>query len=221
MVDVVDGVAGIVIAYLLGSFPSAYVVTRLLIGKDIRKLGGGNVGARNVYEHVGLIPAIVVGVLDVAKGAGAVAIASIALLNAREWVLAAGLAVVIGHIWPVFLKFKGGNGIATSLGVLALLLTRELLVALIITFIILAFTRNPILSVNISLIVTMPIATFLIKTPWQPYLIFILILIAILVINFLPTARAALATAGSKEKLTADLLRIDQKKTGNNKKKKK
>ena len=131
--EVVAGIIGVIIAYLLGSIPSAYLITRLRMGKDIRQLGGGNVGARNVFVEVGRGVGIAVGIFDVAKGAAAVAIAAGLLGAPPLFVLAAGLAVIAGHIWSVYLKFTGGNGLATTIGVLSLLMTRELLIVLAIT----------------------------------------------------------------------------------------
>ena len=94
----VNGFIALIIAYLLGSIPAAYIVTRLATGKDIRQLGGGNVGARNVFREVGRGAGIAVGIFDVGKGAAAVAIAHW-LLDAPElFVLGAGLVVVAGHI---------------------------------------------------------------------------------------------------------------------------
>ena len=207
----VNGVIALIIAYLLGSIPSAYIITRLKTGKDIRKLGGGNVGARNVYHEVGLGAAIVVGIFDVAKGAGAVAVARLLLDAPDFFVLGAGLAVVAGHIWSVYLKFTGGNGIATTIGVLSFLMTRELLIALAITILLTVVTRNPILSVNISLI-SVPISAGFLRDPWPPYVVFSTALAILLVLHFIPTARAALAKAGSREKFAAELLRIDKAK---------
>lgn len=208
-----DQIGAVVIAYLLGSFPSGYLVTRIFIKKDIRKLGSGNVGTNNVYKQVGLVAAIIVFIIDVLKGAGAVAIAAIALLNPTEWVMASGIAVIVGHIWPVFLKFKGGNGVATSLGVFTFIMTRELIIAVAVVLLIMTITRNPILSTNISLAITMPISAFIIRgDDWPTYVVFTLIITVIMVINFIPTARAAITSAGSRANLTADLLRINQKK---------
>jgi glycerol-3-phosphate acyltransferase PlsY len=217
------GVISVVIAYLLGSIPTAYIITRFGYGKDIRKLGGGNVGTHNVYVNVGKLPGIIVGIIDVSKGVGSVyiALAFLASSDLFYWVFAAGLAAVIGHIWPVFLKFKGGNGIATSIGILFVLMTRESMIALAVAVLLLVITRNTILSINIGLLLTIPIAPIFLRDPWLPYLIFSLILIMILVSNFLPTMRDALATAGSKEKLTAELLRFEHEKSSGKKDKKK
>jgi len=208
----VNGVIAVIIAYLLGSIPLAYIITRLKTGKDIRKLGGGNVGARNVYHEVGLGAAIVVGIFDVGKGIAAVAIAQLIVGDALFLVMAAGLAAVAGHIWSIYLKFTGGNGIATTIGVLSILMTRELLIALAITLLILVITRNPILSVNISLLLSVPVSAGFLRESWLPYVVFPIALALILVLHFLPTAKAAFAKAGSREKFAAELLRFDNTK---------
>ncbi|MFC1864864.1 glycerol-3-phosphate acyltransferase [Chloroflexota bacterium] len=205
---IVDGVIAIIVAYLLGSIPSAYLVTRLVAGKDIRRLGGGNVGARNVFREVGLGPAITVVIFDVGKGAAAVAIAYWLLAAPQLFVLVAGLAVVAGHMWPVYLKFTGGNGLATSLGVLSVLMTRELLIAIAITILFIVVTRNPVLSVNTSLLSVPVSAWFLEKSGLL--IVFAFVLLLIMGIHFLPKARAALVEAGSRENLFAELLRINK-----------
>jgi len=108
--DIVTGLLAIIIGYLLGSIPSAYIVTRLVKGKDIRQLGGGNVGGLNVFREVGPWPALAVGIFDLVKGAMAVAIAYWLLALLPLFVMLAGLAAVVGHNWMVFLKFSGGKG---------------------------------------------------------------------------------------------------------------
>ena len=75
--EVITGIVVIVIGYLLGSIPSAYIAARLVTGKDIRQLGGGNVGGLNTYREVGIWPALAVGIVDLGKGAAAVAIHSL------------------------------------------------------------------------------------------------------------------------------------------------
>ena len=217
--DIVTGIIAIIIGYLLGSIPSAYIATRLKTGKDIRKLGGGNVGARNVYREVGLIPAIFVGIFDMAKGAGAVLIAEWLLGWPKPWllqapalfILAAGLAAVAGHIWSLYLKFTGGNGIATTIGVLSILMTRELGIALALTLLLAVITRNVVLSVNISLLLSVPISAWFLKQSWLP-VGFALILALVLVLHFVPTAKAALVKARTRKNFFAELLRIDKAK---------
>ncbi len=124
------------------------------------------------------------------------------------FVLAAGLAAVAGHMWSIFLKFTGGNGLATTIGVLSVLLTKELLIVFAITILLIVVTRNPILSTNISLL-SVPVSAWFVEKSWF-LVVFSIILLLMIVLHFLPTARAALARAGSKEKFFAELLRRDR-----------
>ena len=211
--EFVSGFVAIIIAYLLGSIPAAYVVTRLVTGKDIRQLGGGNVGGRNVYREVGLAAAIAAGVFDVGKGAAAIFIAWKLLGVTQVWLLAApqlfllaaGLAVVAGHIWSIYLKFTGGNGLSPTIGVLSVLMPRELLLAFALTLLLIFFTRNPVLSMSISLL-SVPLSAWFLEQSWLPA-VFSIVLVLILVLHFIPTARAALVQAGSKENLLVELVR--------------
>ena len=114
-------VLAIVFAYLIGSFPSAYVAGRLLKRIDIREVGTRNMGAMNVFYKVGFWPGIAVLAVDIGKGAAAVAI--VRWLGAPVIVqLLAGAAVVLGHSFTVFLNFRGGRGGATCIGVLVFLM---------------------------------------------------------------------------------------------------
>ncbi len=207
---VIDGIIALIVAYLLGSIPAAYIITRLTTGKDIRQLGGGNIGARNTFREVGKAAGIAVGIFDVGKGAAAVLIAHRLLEAPPLFVLAAGLAAVAGHIWPIYLKFTGGNGLATTLGVLSVLMTRELLIAFALTLLLVVITRNPVLSVNISLL-SVPVSAWLLEESWL-LIVFSILLALILVLHFIPTSRAALVKAGSRENLLAELLRSNKAK---------
>ena len=202
---IINGVIAVIVAYLLGSISSAYIITRLVTGKDIRQLGGGNAGARNVFREVGLGAAIAVGAFDIGKGAAAVAIADQVLGAPPLFVLLAGLAAVAGHMWSIYLKFTGGNGLAATIGVLSVLMTRELLIALAITIFLMVITRNTVLSVNTSLLLSVPVLAWFLEKSWL-LVVFSLILALLLILNFLPTAKTALARAGSKENLLAELL---------------
>jgi len=119
---IIKEIFAIIIGYLLGSIPSAYIAARLATGKDIRQMGGGNVGGLNVHREVGAWPAFAVGIVDLSKGAVAVAIAYWLLDLSPVFVLLAGLAAVIGHNWMVWLKFSGGKGMGVTIGALAVLL---------------------------------------------------------------------------------------------------
>ena len=107
------------LGYLLGSFPSGYLAGRWCAGVDIRQLGSGSTGATNVLRQVGKGPALVVFLVEVFKGSAAVILAR-ALLGAGAygWLVAAGLAALAGHIWPIWLGGKGGKAVATGFGML-------------------------------------------------------------------------------------------------------
>jgi glycerol-3-phosphate acyltransferase PlsY len=108
-----------VITYLLGAIPTAYLFGKILRGIDIRQYGSGNVGATNAFRVLGKIPGALVLLIDVAKGILALTLIGnmFGLVDVIQRILL-GLIVVAGHNWTIFLKFKGGKGIATSLGVL-------------------------------------------------------------------------------------------------------
>ncbi|MGL6135612.1 MAG: glycerol-3-phosphate 1-O-acyltransferase PlsY [Prochlorococcaceae cyanobacterium] len=109
--------------YLLGSIPAGYLAGRWLKGIDIRQHGSGSTGATNVLRVLGKGPALAVFLVDVLKGTAAVVLAKVVLAGAAgwgtdSWVVAAGLAALAGHIWPVWLGWRGGKAVATALGML-------------------------------------------------------------------------------------------------------
>jgi glycerol-3-phosphate acyltransferase PlsY len=118
----------LVAAYLLGSIPTSYVVVYAYTGRDIREMGTGNPGAMNVLDSVGLRPAIISGVGDVLKGMAAVGVAYIAGASDLQAVIAASVAI-IGHDYSVFLRLHGGNGTATAVGAMAMLLPIPTIIA--------------------------------------------------------------------------------------------
>ena len=130
------------IAYLLGSIPSGYLAGRWLAGIDIREHGSGSTGATNVLRHVGKTPALIVFLVDVFKGSAAVLVAKQLLGgDAHGWLVAAGLLALAGHIWPIWLKGKGGKAVATGLGMLLGLLPAVGLASLGIFLLVLSFSR--------------------------------------------------------------------------------
>ena len=207
--EVLAGFVSIIIAYLLGSINSAYIVTRLVTGKDIRQLGGGNAGGRNVFRSVGLGAAIPVAIFDVGKGAASVAIAhwllNVPLYEIHLFVLLAGIAAVAGHMWSIYMKFTGGNSLAATIGVLVMVMPWALLIVLAIMLVLTVFTRNPVLSLNIGLL-SMPVSAWFLEKLWLS-VVFSIVLVVIMALNFIPTARAALAKAGSRRNLFNQLLR--------------
>ena len=106
----------LLLGYLFGSFPSGYLAGRIAKGIDIRSLGSGSTGATNVLRHIGKRAAITVFLIDVFKGFLSILLAKYFLLN-DSWQVAIGLSTLIGHIWPVWLNWKGGKAVATGLGV--------------------------------------------------------------------------------------------------------
>ena len=108
-------------SYLIGSIPTAFLVVKRLKGVDVRTVGSGNVGATNVTRAAGFRAGLFVFSIDVAKGLAAVLLVAPALQPqpAPLFRLACGFAAVVGHIFPLFLKFHGGKGVATTIGVLA------------------------------------------------------------------------------------------------------
>ena len=104
------------LGYLFGSFPSGYLAGKIAKGIDIRSLGSGSTGATNVLRHVGKSAAITVFLLDVFKGAISILLAKYFLMN-DSWQVAVGLSTLIGHIWPVWLNWRGGKAVATGLGI--------------------------------------------------------------------------------------------------------
>jgi glycerol-3-phosphate acyltransferase PlsY len=133
--------AGVVLgAYVLGSVSWSYLVVKAREGKDVRTVGSGNAGATNVLRAAGRGPAVIVLLLDVTQGVAAVAVAR--LIEAAPSVVgAAAVAVVLGHVFPVFLGFRGGKGVATSAGALGALTPAALLVALLVFIAVVAWKR--------------------------------------------------------------------------------
>jgi glycerol-3-phosphate acyltransferase PlsY len=169
-----DIVIAILIGYLLGSFPSAYLAGRLRKGIDIRRVGSKNMGAMNVYYEVGPIDAALVSLVDLGKGVAAILVVRCLV----QWLSGVtpitpitsfdilrdgitGAAAVIGHIFPVFLKFRGGKGGATAIGILIFLMPWAVPFLAIVFFIAVLITRNPTFSYSLLLIVFPFVAGFI------------------------------------------------------------
>jgi len=159
-------VIAIVIGYLLGSFPSAYLAGRLRKGIDIREVGSKNMGAMNVYYEVGLAEAVLVSLADLGKGVAAILLvrwlSGIPLISQFDLLTGlTGAAAVIGHVFPVFLKFHGGKGGATAIGVLIFLMPWAVPFLFIVFAIAVLITRNPTFSYSLLLIVFPFVAGFI------------------------------------------------------------
>ena len=154
----------LLVAYLLGSIPSAYIVSQLFLGKDIRELGDGNMGAKNTFHSVGLLAGVLVAAADITKGALAVRFAQDAHLS-YEAVLAAGVCVVLGHDFPIFARFRDGQGMATIAGVLGMLFPHETILALCVFGLVLAFSRNWNLSCGAAFVSLLGLMWFMGQPP--------------------------------------------------------
>jgi len=153
----ISGLIALLIGYLLGSFPTAYLFTRWKTGKDIRKLGGGNVGGLNTFKEVGLWVAIAVTLIDIAKGAAVIAITYYALNLDKPYVLISAVGAVVGHNWMPWLKFSGGKGMGATVGVLVMIMPiygylMELAIFAGIVVVPLLLTRNVALSMGLGLV---------------------------------------------------------------------
>ncbi len=150
--------------YFAGAFPTAYVIGKLFSHTDIRKLGSGNVGATNALRVLGLLPGLITLIIDMAKGFLAVLlVAWLSKYRFQTWgigylpkletlSLLTGLAAVTGHDWPIFLKFKGGKGVATTLGVLLALFPQVALSVMLVWFLVLVLSRYVSLASVVSAI---------------------------------------------------------------------
>jgi glycerol-3-phosphate acyltransferase PlsY len=161
-----DIVIAIIIGYLFGSFPSAYLAGRLRKGIDIREVGSRNMGAMNVYYEVGAIEAALVSLADLGKGVAAIVLVrwllDIPLISQFDLLTGlTGAAAVIGHVFPVFLKFHGGKGGATAIGTLIFLMPWAVPFLAIVFFIAVLITRNPTFSYSLLLIVFPFVAGFI------------------------------------------------------------
>jgi len=184
----------LVAAYLIGSIPPAYITGRLIKGIDIRQVGTRNMGAMNVFYQVGFAAGLLVLAVDIGKGAAAVALARwLGVPEIAAWL--AGAAAVIGHNFPVFLKFHGGRGGATCIGILVFLMPWAIPIYLAIFGIVLLLTRFPTVSYSIALL-CFPFIGWLIYHRWElaVYSVGLLLLPAI---KYIPRIKEMRAKAGS------------------------
>ena len=183
-------IAGIIISYLLGSIPTAYIFGRVLKNIDIRNFGSGNVGATNAFRVLGRTWGILVLILDVLKGLIPVTILGNYFLSYCDYSslllrIFFGFACICGHNWSLFLRFKGGKGVATTLGVLAglgaVIIELRLIFLLVILVWLIVFLALRIVSLaSILSVISLPLF-MLIFYPVKE-LLFLSIILAIFII---------------------------------------
>jgi len=152
-------------AYLLGSIPFGLLLSRLFGGGDVRTSGSGNIGATNVARVAGPLAGILTLLLDAGKGAAAVWLAARFSNESATWMMIAVLAVLLGHCFPIWLRFRGGKGVATAAGAFLVLCPPALLGSLIL-FLLVAFFWRYISLASISAAASMPLLIYLL---WAPH----------------------------------------------------
>lgn len=154
----------VLVAYLLGSVSFAVLLVRAATGRDIRAEGSGNAGATNVLRAHGKKLALLVALLDVGKGVAAVLLMRLVTADPL-WNAAAGVAAVLGHVFPVFYGFRGGKGVATAVGAFLALAPLALLSCLAVFVLVVALTRYVSLGSVIAMVLLPPVAGLLFQAP--------------------------------------------------------
>jgi glycerol-3-phosphate acyltransferase PlsY len=133
----------VAVAYLLGSIPFGYLLVKYVFtrGEDVRQIGSGGTGATNVTRRAGPTAGLLTYLLDVGKGIAAVALIRLVAEGDYFWIGAAGIAAIVGHIFPIFLGFRGGKGVATGVGIYVLMAPYSVIAALVLFAATVFFTR--------------------------------------------------------------------------------
>ena len=179
-----------IIAYLIGSINFSVILSKKMAGFDLRDKGSGNAGTTNVLRTVGKKAAIITLICDILKGVVAILIAILANKlvegsNGALLVQFAGVAVILGHTFPIFFKFKGGKGVATSLGVLIMSIWQIGLICLVFALILIALTQMVSVG-SIAAAILYPVLTLFIPQNYiipGNYLIYSVVLAVIIVFN--------------------------------------
>jgi glycerol-3-phosphate acyltransferase PlsY len=157
----------LVCAYLIGGIPFGYLLVKLTTGRDVREFGSGNIGATNVLRTTGRGIGIATLALDIFKGATAVWLAGRFTGGSVLWMSAAALAVMAGHAFPVFLKFRGGKAVASFIGAFVVLAPVPLLSVAVLFIVVVAVSRYISLA-SIVAAGVFPLAVWLIQRPTWP-----------------------------------------------------
>lgn len=186
-------------SYLIGSFPTAYLMGRLSKGIDIREHGSRNMGATNVFRVVGKFPGILTLIFDILKGFGVVVLVEsfTGLPNIALIRILAGLSVIAGHNWTVFMGFKGGKGVATSTGVFLGLAPATTFIAFLI------FATTFLISRKVSLgsliaVFLFPFAVYFMKEPTE-ILLFSIVIAFIIILKHIPNIKKLIK--GTEQKI--------------------
>lgn len=158
------GLVALGLAYLLGAIPFGYLLVKLTTGRDVRASGSGNIGATNVLRTAGRAAGAATLMLDILKGYASVWLAARLTQNAPEWTAAAALAVMAGHAFPVFLRFRGGKAVASCVGAFLYLAPLATAAVIVVWVVIVAITRYVSLG-SVVAAGSLPLAVWLILHP--------------------------------------------------------
>ncbi len=153
--------AVIVISYLLGSIPNGLFIGKWMRGIDIRKSGSHNIGATNAFRVLGPFPASIVLITDALKGVLAVLLGAYFVGTATGELLG-GIAAIIGHNWSIYLKFKGGRGVATGLGVILVLVPKVTLIV-VLTWVAIVYTTRYVSLASVIAAALLPLCMYLLQ----------------------------------------------------------
>lgn len=182
-----------IIAYAIGSINFSVLISKKMAGFDVREKGSGNAGTTNMLRSVGKKAAVITLLCDILKGVVSIGIALIAgniVKNVDKAVLVqiAGILVVVGHTFPIFFEFKGGKGVATSLGVIMMINWKIGLICLVFALVIMAFSRMVSMG-SVGAAILFPVLTlfintnFIVEASGMKYFIFSVILAAMVIFN--------------------------------------
>ena len=154
----------VIAAYFLGSIPFGLLIVKISGGGDIRKSGSGNIGAANVARNAGAIAGVLTLLLDAAKGYLAVFLAARWTSENIRWMTVAAVLAVVGHMFPIWLRFRGGKGVATGLGVILPICWQAAGLGVLLWLVVVAFWRYSSLG-SIAAAVAMPIFVYVLYAP--------------------------------------------------------
>jgi len=190
-------------AYFLGSIPVGWIVARLFFKTDIRSKGSGNIGATNALRQFGTAVGLIVLLLDMSKGIIAVLLAKSIYGSGTMMVVICGLLAILGHVFPIWLKFKGGKGVATAAGVFIALTPISLLIALLVFIVVVAITRYVSLGsimAALSLLAVNVISIF--RQPHKDYALLILVVLIVAMIIYKHKENIARLIRGNENKIS-------------------
>jgi acyl phosphate:glycerol-3-phosphate acyltransferase len=164
-------------SYLLGAIPTSHIVSRTIARIDLRQHGSGNLGATNLYRVLGWKYAVPVALFDIAKGAVPVLLFAPQASRSQLFAVACGVAAILGHVFSVFVGFKGGKGVATAAGVMLALTPLALGVVAVVWAVVVRLTGYVSLG-SIAAAAVLPVAVYLLEQPNTPELLWIDVLVA-------------------------------------------